>query len=246
VTRSTWMRRARDARGPDRYLFDLWSAIYDAPFVQWLLYRPEHDAVLRALQTCGARKILDVGCGTGLLAARVWQEIEGGRVVGCDFSRGMLERAARRCPASQLVQATALRLPFCDASFDAIVSTEAFHWFPDQAAALREFRRVVTPKGRILLSLVHPAAEWFSSAASAVSGAVGAPSRMPTRAGMRAQVTNAGFRVVDQRFVFRLVLPFAFPTFLTEAEPAPGGVRIPKVGSGGSGGPQHSAGQAPP
>ena len=207
--------------GPDRGLFDLWSFVYDAPLVQWLVFRPEHDAVLRALRSCGAGRILDGGCGTGLLAARVRREIGGEFVVGCDFSRGMLSHAARRRDAAPLVQATALRLPFRDASFDAIVSTEAFHWFPDQAAALREFRRVVAPKGRILVSLVNPPAEWLASAASAVSRAVGEPCHWPTRARMRAQVRGAGFRVVGQRFVFRLPLALAFPTFLTEAEAAP-------------------------
>jgi ubiquinone/menaquinone biosynthesis C-methylase UbiE len=76
----------------------------------------------------------------------------------------MLGHAMRRREAPKLVQATALRLPFRDASFDAIVSTGAFHWFPDQAAAQKEFRRVVTPKGRILLKLVSPSAEWLCSA----------------------------------------------------------------------------------
>ena len=226
------MRRARDERGPDRGFFDLWSVVYDAPLAQWLLYRPEHEAVMQALRSCGARRILDVGCGTGRLVARVRREIPDGRIVGCDFSRGMLERAARGRALPLLVQATALRLPFRDASFDAIVSTEAFHWFPDQVAALREFRWVVVPRGRILLSLVNPSAA-LSSAARVVSGAVGAPFRFPTRAGMCALVRDAGFRVLDQRFVFRLVLPFAFPTFLTEAEPAPelspGGPATPGV-----------------
>jgi ubiquinone/menaquinone biosynthesis C-methylase UbiE len=215
------MRRARDAKGPHRGLFDLWSFVYDAPFLQWLVYRPEHDAMVRALRACGARRILDVGCGTGLLAARVRRGIGGGVIVDCDFSRGMLVHAMRRHDAPALVQATALRLPFREASFGAIVSTEALHWFPDQAAALKEFRRVVTPKGRILLTLVNPSVEWLSSAASAISRAFGEPFCWPTRVRMRAQVRGAGFRVAGQRYVFRLPLPLAFPTFLTEAESAP-------------------------
>ena len=207
----------RDKAGPDRGLFDLWSRFYDAPLVQRLVYRPEQDAVLRALQTCGARAVLDVGCGTGLLATRVGRELRGARVVGCDFSRGMLVRAASRAEGPALVQADALRLPFRDACFDAVASTEAFHWFPDQVTALREFRRVLAPGGRILVSLVNPPAEWLSRAAHAASSLAREPFEWPTRVRMRAQVEAAGLRLVAQRFVFRLPLPFAFPTYLTEA-----------------------------
>ncbi len=219
MTRDT--RRSREPAsgggGPDRGLFDLWSLVYDAPFVQRLVYRPEQDAVLSALRACGAKRILDVGCGTGLLAARVRREIRGADVVGCDFSRGMLEHAARRGSPPALVQGTALRLPFADASFDAVVSTEAFHWFPDQAAALREFRRVLAPGGRTLVSLVNPPAEWLSAIARAASRLVHEPFDWPTRARMRAQLEGAGFDLVGQSFVFRLPLPFALPTVLTEA-----------------------------
>jgi ubiquinone/menaquinone biosynthesis C-methylase UbiE len=203
--------------GPHRGLFDLWSRFYDEPLVQRFVYRPEQDAVLHALRACSARSVLDVGCGTGLLATRIRSEIHGAHVVGCDFSRGMLARAARRVQAPALVQGNALRLPFRDASFDAVTSTEAFHWFPDQVAALREFRRVLVPRGRILVSLVNPPAEWLSQAAHAASRMAREPADWPTRSRMCAQVETAGLRLVGQRFVFRLPLPLAFPTYLTEA-----------------------------
>lgn len=205
------------SRGPDRGLFDLWSFVYDAPLVQRLVYRPEQDAVLQTLRARRARRILDVGCGTGLLAARLRRELPRARVVGCDFSRGMLAHAARRAKAPALVQGTALALPFADASFDAVVSTEAFHWFPDPVQALRELRRVVVPKGRVLVSLVNPPAEWMSRAARATSLLLREPFDWPTRERMGERVKAAGLELVEQRFVFRLPLPFSFPTVLTEA-----------------------------
>ncbi len=210
-------------RGPDPRFFDLWSRFYDAPVVQRLTYRPEQDAVMRGLRRLrpaggGPLRVLDVGCGTGLLAARIRRELPGAHVVGCDFSRGMLERASRGGRVSAPVQASALALPFRDRSFDAVASTEAFHWFPDQRLALRELHRVLVPRGRLLVSLINPPLEVMSEAGRWISRLAGEPATWPTRARMRRQVEAAGFRVESQRMVLRLPAPFLLPSVLTIAE----------------------------
>src|SRR5262245_16217027 len=116
--------------GPKKWFFDAWSRIYDFPVVQRATYRPVHDAVLRALTAPAAYRVLDIGCGTGQLAARIKQTRPVTYVVGCDFSAGMLRRAAERDARVRWVQADAARLPFDEGVFDAVTSTEAFHWFP--------------------------------------------------------------------------------------------------------------------
>ncbi len=203
--------------GPRPRFFDLWSLVYDAPLVQRLTYRPEQDAVLRELRAGEAGRVLDVGCGTGLLTRRILGELGPQRVVGCDFSRGMLRRASRNGPGLAWVRGDAQRLPFAARSFDAVVSTEAFHWFPDQKAALGEFARVLAPRGRLLVALVNPPAEVVSRATRLGSRWLGEPLWWPTRARMRAQVEAAGFRVEAQRFVFRLPAPLLLPCVLTVA-----------------------------
>lgn len=55
----------KDDVGPHRSFFDLWSHVYDLPVVQWAIYRPVQEAVLGELRRPLARRILDVGCGTG-------------------------------------------------------------------------------------------------------------------------------------------------------------------------------------
>jgi ubiquinone/menaquinone biosynthesis C-methylase UbiE len=182
--------------GPDRWLFDFWSRFYDAPLVQRLTYQPEHDAVLRSLRRAAHGRVLDVGC---------------------DFSRGMLAKAAVNARFVNLAQGSAVALPFNDASFDAIVSTEAFHWFPDQDAALREFFRLLVPKGRMFVSLVNPPLESMSRAGHRLSRLVGEPARWPTRRRMRSCVEQVGFRVESQRIVLRLPAPFLLPSVLTIA-----------------------------
>ena len=203
--------------GPDPWLFDVWSRFYDAPLVQRLTYRPEHDAVLRALRRASPARVLDIGCGTGLLTARIRDELPATRVVGCDFSRGMLARAARQRRAAALVQGSALALPFADAAFEAVVSTEAFHWFPDQDAALREFFRVLAPGGRLLVSLVNPPLEAMSRIGRRLSGLLGEPANWPTRARMRRRVEDAGFRLESQRLVLRVPGTLLLPSILTIA-----------------------------
>ncbi|MDJ0866982.1 MAG: class I SAM-dependent methyltransferase [Myxococcota bacterium] len=203
------------ARGPHRRLFDLWSLFYDAPVVQRLTYRPEQDAVLERLRQARPARVLDVGCGTGQLAARMHRKLDGAEVVGCDFSKGMLRRAVAREGRVAWVRGDALRLPFASAHFDAVVSTEAFHWFPDQPAALGEFARVLRPRGRLLVALVNPPLRWLSEATQASSQWVGEPLLWPTRGRMRRQVEAAGFRVEEQRYVFRLPAALLLPTVLT-------------------------------
>lgn len=208
---------ARIARpkGPERRFFDLWSIVYDLPLVQRLTYRPVHDVVLHVLRRSSPRRVLDVGCGTGLLAARLRREFDGAQVVGCDFSGGMLRHAAAREPSLAWVQGDALRLPFRAASFEAIVSTESFHWFPDPDAALGEFFRVLVPGGRVLIALVNPPFGVMSRAARVASQLAGEPLEWPTRQRMRARVEAAGFRVEAQRRILRIPLGVLFPPVLT-------------------------------
>jgi ubiquinone/menaquinone biosynthesis C-methylase UbiE len=160
--------------------------------------------------------VLDVGCGTGQLTVRLRREL-GCRVVGCDFSRGMLGQARRRGPRQPFVQGDAQRLPFVDGAFDALVSTEAFHWFPDPDAALAEFRRVLEPGARLLVAFVNPPFQALSVASRLGSQLLGEPFSWPTPDALRRRFERAGFRVLGQRRVFRLPAPLLFPTVLTEA-----------------------------
>jgi SAM-dependent methyltransferase len=207
----------RPARGPHRLFFDLWSYVYDAPGVQRLTYRPVQDAVVRALRVDPPARILDVGCGTGRLARRLAREWPESRVVGCDFSRGMLAQARAHGGALALTQGDAQRLPFADGCFDAVVSTEAFHWFPEPEAALAGFQRVLAPGGRLLVAFVNPPVEALSRLARAVSVWLDEPLRWPTPAALRRQIEAAGFRVESQRRIFRLPAPLLLPPVLTEA-----------------------------
>jgi len=205
--RPEWLRSA----------FDRWSTFYDNPAVQATVYRPVHSQVLRELRGDGARRILDVGCGTGILASRIGREMGPEvQMLGCDWSAGMLEHAAARSRLVDWLQADATNLPFGNEAFDAVVTTEAFHWFPDQEGALREFKRVLRPGGTLHIALINPSTRLGARVLEAGSRAMGGVADWPTRADMRRRVETAGFRVRRQRRApraFRLVVP----TVLTSA-----------------------------
>ena len=107
----------------------------------------------RALREAGlstGMRILDVGCGTGLVAQGA-AEIVGpsGYVIGLDPSLGML-REARKGPLHSLVQGWGETLPFRDASFDFLSMGYALRHVSDLRATFREYFRVLKPGGVVL------------------------------------------------------------------------------------------------
>ncbi|HMP01057.1 MAG TPA: class I SAM-dependent methyltransferase [Gemmatales bacterium] len=95
--------------------------------------------------------VLDVGFGTGIsaqpLAERGWQ------VIGIEPNDDMLRTARQTLPSKlgiRLIQAAAEQVPLPDASADAIVAAQAFHWFRP-TAALAEFHRLLKPGGSLFL-----------------------------------------------------------------------------------------------
>ena len=199
---------------PKRWFFDLWSRVYDAAWVQRITYYPVHDPVLDALRDARPARLLDLGCGTGQLTSRLAARFPPARVVGCDFSAGMLDRAGSRGRAIDLVQSDAGDLPFAAGSFDVVVSTEAFHWFPDQGAALAECFRVLRPGGRLLIATVNTPAAALSSVIYLGSRLAGEPFYWPSRSEARRWVEAAGFRIERRQRVLRFGGPL-LPAVLT-------------------------------
>jgi ubiquinone/menaquinone biosynthesis C-methylase UbiE len=107
-------------------------------------------------------RVLDVATGTGevaLLAARAVGPA--GTVIGIDLSPGMLARARAKAAQAGLSQVEfregdALRLDLPDESFDVVLSASSLFILPDMAAAVREWRRVLAPGGRLGFSSFGP------------------------------------------------------------------------------------------
>jgi ubiquinone/menaquinone biosynthesis C-methylase UbiE len=155
--------------------FDRSSNAYDE--IVWR-NRQGAERLVAALPAEGYRDVLDVGCGTGLASLALTQRFEPRSITGVDLSQEMLERFRARLPAFSgvlvnLHQADVLAMPVTEESFDLVLSTMAFHWFPDRLSALRAMARALRAGGvlgllagargsdeeyrRLLLSLCPPA-----------------------------------------------------------------------------------------
>lgn len=191
-------------------IFDRVAHLYDTAWLQRALYAAVQDLALRELRAAPARSILDVGCGTGIFAARLDREPAPATVVGCDLSAGMLAEGAARSRDVGWVRGDSARLPFRSGAFEAVVCTQAFHFF-DQPAAWREFLRVLAPGGRALVGMIHPRTEIAGRRSSRLfSSTAKTPVNLPTRPAMRRLATEAGFEVLAQHEVewrFRRVVP---------------------------------------
>ena len=102
-------------------------------------------------------RVLDVGCGTGVLAREVLRRVgPDGRVVGLDLNEGMLAVATRTEPRIEWRQGDAASLPFDDASFDVVVSQFALMYVPERTTSLSEMWRTLAPSGRLAIAAWAP------------------------------------------------------------------------------------------
>lgn len=122
-----------------------WRPTYPADAVEWL--------------TRGASRVVDVGAGTGKLTGSLLER--GLSVEAVEPDPDMLAVLHRLYPAAGAHHAPAEALPMADASVDAVLAADAWHWFPHDQA-VEEVRRVLRPGGWLGLvwNLVTPVEPW--------------------------------------------------------------------------------------
>ena len=98
----------------------------------------------------GARRVLDLGCGTGFFLAELAALRPG--AVGLDISHAMLRVSEQYVPGARLVTADAERLPFAERSFDAIFCKGSLHHTRDHVRFLSNCARVLEPDGVLIMS----------------------------------------------------------------------------------------------
>lgn len=113
-------------------------------------------ALVERLALTGGERVLDVGCGNGVLSAHIAARVPRGAVLGVDSSPEMIELAVATHPPAthpnlsfQVQDASDLRV---DAPVDAVLSNAALHWVWDHRPVLSGIHRALRPGGRVVLS----------------------------------------------------------------------------------------------
>ena len=139
------------------------ATIYDLvqPFVTLGQEKHLNSWLAAYLKAAPASRILDVGCGTGLLTAAIAETYPEANVVGIDASRSMIRVADKKRRGQNCSYQTALaeKLPFPPKTFEIVTSALFFHHVHLQLKeiCLKEIHRVLKPGGRIVFAdMRHP------------------------------------------------------------------------------------------
>ncbi|MBD0843709.1 class I SAM-dependent methyltransferase [Streptomyces sp. TRM68416] len=149
--------------------YDKEADVYDASRGGEARAAAAADAVLGLIPD-GARTLLDVGCGTGIVTRRLTTARPALRVTGADLTYGMVRMAAARLPGA-VVLADSRRLPFPDGTFDAVTSIWLLHLLDrgdDMGAVVAECARVLRPGGVYVTTVDKAAAHDVGSDIDAV------------------------------------------------------------------------------
>lgn len=118
------------------------------------LFRQWPPRILNAVPLESGNNVLDVACGTGVLAREAAKRVGAeGSVAGIDPGQGMLALARRLAPDIDWQEGVAESLPYADQTFDAVVSQFGLMFFSNRSKALHEMYRVLAPGGHIAIAV---------------------------------------------------------------------------------------------
>ncbi|MFW6055844.1 MAG: class I SAM-dependent methyltransferase [Chloroflexota bacterium] len=194
-----------------RHTYDRLSRFYD----YWTVLT-ESQAADRALELAGitnGEDVLEAAVGTGRIFEHIVSLNSNGSNVGFDFSSEMLNAARKRLAGSignyELQVADAYSMPYENGTFDLVVSNYFFDLLPyeDFVTVLAEFKRVLRPGGRIVITSWTPARMWYSRIWDWLARTF--PKAM---AGCRPvvlepAVRDAGFINIHQEYVSQMTFP---------------------------------------
>lgn len=165
--------------------------------------------------------VLDIACGTGVVARLAAQRGHAGRLVGIDLNAAMLAVARRKSGTIEWVEGSALDLPFDANSFDVVLCQLGLQFFPDRPLALKEMVRVLKPGGRAGFSVYSaiertPGAHAFVQALDKTLGPESSRTKRSEHLSCPAQnlvvwAKQAGF---DGAEVATIAKPITFPSML--------------------------------
>jgi ubiquinone/menaquinone biosynthesis C-methylase UbiE len=187
------------------------AAIYEEQKVP-AIFSPLAETTLDAVPLFGDDSVLDVACGTGIVARKARERAgPSARIVGVDLNDGMIGAARNltdKCSRScEWRTADVTKLPFEDGTFSVAFCQQGLQFFPDQELALREIKRVLRPGGRIALTVWSEASDLFKALAESFRRHVNdevaerslAPFNSPGADALSSLVSGQGFIDVSSR-----------------------------------------------
>jgi ubiquinone/menaquinone biosynthesis C-methylase UbiE len=218
------MKNVMIQRQREQWQLDEGSAEAYERYLVPLLFAPGAEYLIELATPGPGERVLDVACGTGIVARRAALRVgSGGKVVGLDLNEGMLGMASKASSDVRPViewrqgDATSMHLP--DGAFDVVFCQQGLQFFPDQPTALSEMHRVLTPNGRLALSVLRSVEHnpGYRLLADALERHVGPEagammrSPFPLLSGdeLRDLITAAGFQDVR---IFLGIGPVRYPT----------------------------------
>ena len=179
---------------------------------------PLQGAALDAAHVTAGTRLLDAGCGAGLLA--LLASLRGARVSAFDAASTLLDIVRERVPTADVREGDLEALPFADATFDAVTAVNSIFYATDMSAAMRELARVVRPDGRVVITAWGPPdrcevlADLFSQVAPLMpppppGSSPAHPGALSEPGALAAVLERAGLHVVDEGEV---ACPVVFPS----------------------------------
>lgn len=104
-------------------------------------------SLIRELEISGSERILDLGCGNGLVTRQLADLVPNGEVVGIDSSPQMLEVALEKCSKNMRVELLDINCLSYDQEFDIVFSNATLHWIHDHSMLWRNIYRALKPGG---------------------------------------------------------------------------------------------------
>ena len=143
------------AHGTDQVFSGSIPELYDTLLVP-LIFEPYAVDMAARAAACQPKRVLEVAAGTGAVTRALARALPATtEIVATDLNLPMLDRAAAVGTDRPVTwqQADAQQLPFADGSFDLVICQFGAMFFPDRPRAFAEARRVLTPGGKLLLSV---------------------------------------------------------------------------------------------